>query len=42
MIDFPKNGTVGHQIDQIMGKTERSAKKSKLGVFKWPNLHAYD
>ena len=30
MIDFAKNATDGHQMDQIMGKTECSAKKQNF------------
>ena len=32
LIDFTKNGTDGHQMDQIMGKTKCSA-KNKSFVF---------
>ena len=38
MIDFDKNGTNGHQIDQTMGKTECSAKNLNFGILKWPTV----
>ena len=40
-IDFAKNGTNGHQMDQIMGKTECSAKNQNFGFLKWPNIETF-
>ena len=40
LIDLAKNGTDGHQMDQIMGKPSAVA-KIKASIFEWLDTHAY-
>ena len=42
LTDFAKNGTHGHQMDQIMGKTKCSANNSNFSFFKWPSGQSPD
>ena len=37
LIDLSKNGTNGHLMNQIMGKTECSTKNQNFGVFEIAN-----